>query len=152
MTLTMRVLTGLGLLLSLSTACASQSNETLVFTMEQALATSPGGADLTRVVDGEWDRVCIFRPRTTYERVDSVLGAEWPAARDIGIETEDDATLVAFVRGSTVVDHVMYPITRGDFGTPGPEQWYCLPRDRAILELRQPIDGSIPWIGPPPRR
>lgn len=150
--MTMRLVTGLALLLSLSTACASQSSETLVFTIEQALATSPGGADLTRVVGGDWDRVCIFRPHTSYERVDSVLGAEWPAVRDTGLETEADATLVAFVSGSTVVDHVMYPVAKGDFGTPGPEQWYCLPRESAVLELRQPIDGSIPWIGPPPRR
>jgi hypothetical protein len=142
----------LGLLLSLTTACASQSSETLVFTMEQALATSPGGADLTRVVPGEWDRVCIFRPHTTYARVDSVLGSQWEASRQTGVEASGDAALVAFVRGTTVIDHIMYPVAKGDFGTPGPEQWYCLPRERAVLELRQPIDGRIPWIGPAVRR
>ena len=143
-----RGITGLVLLAGLSTACASQSNESLVFTIEQALATSPAGADLGRIVEGDWDRVCIFRPGNTYERVDSVIGAEWPAARDTGLETGDDATLIAFVRGSTVLSHVMYPIAKGDFGTPGPEQGDCRPRDRAVFELRQPNDGSIPWIGP----
>ncbi|HSK20326.1 MAG TPA: hypothetical protein VK912_14335 [Longimicrobiales bacterium] len=143
-----RGITGLTLLLGLSTACASQSNESLVFTIEQALATSPSGADLGRLVQGDWDRVCIFRPGNTYERVDSVIGVDWPAARETGLETGSDATLIAFVNGSTVVSHVMYPIAKGDFGTPGPEQWYCRTRDRAVFELRQPIDGSIPWIGP----
>lgn len=143
-----RGVAGLGLMLSLSTACASQSNETLVFAIEQALTTSPGGADLTRVVDGDWNRVCIFRPRTPYQRVDSVLGTHWDQARETGIETRDDATLIAFVRGSAVASHVLYPVAKGDFGTRGPEQWYCLPRDRAVFELRQPIDGRIPWIGP----
>jgi hypothetical protein len=143
-----RGIAGLALLLSLSTACASQSNDSLVFTIEQALATSPGGADFARAVAGDWDRVCIFRPRTTYERVDSVLGVRWPGTRETGIETNSDATLIAFARGSTVVTHVMYPIAKGDFGTPGPEQWYCLPRARAVFELRLPIDGRIPWIGP----
>lgn len=143
-----RGITGLTLLFALSTACASQSNESLVFTIEQAFATAPAGADLGRSVEGHWDRVCIFRPGNTYERVDSVIGAPWSEVRATGLETGDDATLIAFVRGSTVVSHVMYPITKGDFGTPGPEQWYCRARDRAVFELRQPIDGSIPWIGP----
>lgn len=139
---------GLGLLATLSTACASQSNEALVFTIEQALATTPRGADLGRAVEGDWDRICIFRPRTTYARVDSVLGAPWQGTVGTGIEAGTDATLLVFARGSTVVEHVMYPIAKGDFGTPGPEQWYCRARDRAVFELRQPIEGRIPWIGP----
>ena len=143
-----RGITALTLVFGLSTACASQSNQTLVFTIEQTLATSPAAADFGRAVEGDWDRVCIFRPGNTYERVDSVIGARWPASRETGLETGDDATLIAFVRGSTVVSHVMYPIAKGDFGTPGPEQWYCRARDRAVFELRQPIDGRIPWIGP----
>ncbi|MGH7449530.1 MAG: hypothetical protein ACREK1_07210 [Longimicrobiales bacterium] len=143
-----RGMAGLALLLSLSTACASQSNDSLAFTIEQALATSPMGTDFSNVVPGDWDRVCIFRPGSTYERVDSVLGARWPDVRNTGIETADDVTLIAFVRGSSVVAHVMYPVFKGDFGTPGPEQWYCRPRGNAVFQLRQPIDGSIPWIGP----
>jgi hypothetical protein len=139
---------GLALLLTLTTACASQSNDTLVFTIEQALATSSSGADFANAIDGDWDRVCIFRPRTTYERVDSVIGTSWPEARETGLETGDDATLIAFVRGTSVLSHVMYPIVKGDFGTPGPEQWYCRPHTDAVFQLRQPIDGSIPWVGP----
>jgi hypothetical protein len=143
-----RALTGLAMLASLSTACASQSDDALIFTIEQALITSPRAADLGRAVDGDWDRVCIFRPRTTYERVDSVIGGRWSAVRETGLADSDDATLLAFLRGSDVVSHVMYPIEKGDFGTPGPEQWYCVTRENAVFELRQPIDGSIPWIGP----
>jgi hypothetical protein len=119
-----------------------------VFTIEQALVTSPMGADFASVVGGDWDRVCIFRPRTTYERVDSVLGAAWSEARETGLETSDDAALIAFVRGDRVVTHAMYPVAKGDFGTPGPEQWYCRPRADAVFQLRQPIEGSIPWVGP----
>lgn len=137
-----------GLLLLLSTACASQANDSLVFTIEQALATAPRGADFARAVEGDWDRVCIFRPGETSERVDSVLGAPWHGVQQTRIESTADSTLIVFARGSAVVEHVMYPIPKGDFGTPGPEQWYCLPRERAVFELRQPIDGSIPWIGP----
>lgn len=136
------------LMLTLSTACASQSNDSLVFTIEQALVTSPGGADLGRSVGGDWDRMCIFRPGTPAARVDSVLGASWRGVGSTRIGETDSATLLVFASGTSVVEHAMYPIAKGDFGTPGPEQWYCLPRERAVFELRQPIDGSIPWIGP----
>src|SRR5690606_11125906 len=69
------------LVLLLSSACSSQSSDPLVFTIEQALVTAPGGADLGRSVGGDWDRLCIFRPRTPTARVDSVLGAPWRGAR-----------------------------------------------------------------------
>jgi hypothetical protein len=142
---------GATLLLIQSSACVSQSNDALVFTIEQALATAPAGADFGRSVDGDWDRVCIFRPGTPYERVDSVLGAAWDGLRETGIEASEDATLLVFARGSDVAAHVMYPVLKGDFGTPGPEQWYCRPRSDAVFQLRQAIDGSIPWVGPVPR-
>ena len=79
---------GITLLLLHSSACVSQSNDALVFTIEQALATAPAGADLGRSVEGDWDRVCIFRPGTTYERVDSVLGAAWGAVRETEIDRD----------------------------------------------------------------
>ncbi|HEX6308711.1 MAG TPA: hypothetical protein VFZ69_11015 [Longimicrobiales bacterium] len=130
-----------------SVSCAQRSSDSLVFRLEQALATSQT-ADFARIVPGDWDRVCVFRPRTTYERVDSVVGAPWSGTRGTAIEASDDATLLLFARGSTVVEHVLYPVRKGEFGTPGPEQWYCRPRTRSVFELRQPIDGTIPWIGP----
>lgn len=129
------------------TACAPQTTS-LEFTIEQALATAPRGADLGRLIDGDWDRICIFRPPTPGERIDSVLGTRWRGAADTGIATSTDATLIVFATGSSVERHLMYPVSKGDFGTPGPEQWYCLPRARAVFELRQPFDGGIPWIGP----
>ncbi|HEX6134042.1 MAG TPA: hypothetical protein VFZ24_08760 [Longimicrobiales bacterium] len=146
------VMLAASLLLALAaTSCAQPSNDSLVFRLEQALATS-ARTDFAQVVPGDWDRVCVFRPGTTYERVDSVLGTAWSGTRSTGIAARDDATLLVFARGGTVVEHVLYPIRKGDFGTPGPEQWYCRQRTRAVFELRQPIEGRIPWIGPVERR
>lgn len=143
-----RLLLATGLSLTLAaTSCAQQANDTLVFTIEQALTTART-ADFATIVPGDWDRVCIFRPGSTYETVDSVIGVHSDAARDSRIEERTDATLILFVRDSTEIEHVLYPIRKGDFGTPGPEQWYCRPRTGAVFEMRQPIDGSIPWIGP----
>lgn len=135
-------------LTALLAGCATRGDDSLVFTIEQALATNPEGVDFADVVSGDWDRVCVFRALTPYERVDSVLGAEWTAVRETDLATSDDAALLAFVSGTRVVEHAMYPVRKGDFGTPGPEQWYCRPRSRAVFQLRHPIDGTIPWIGP----
>jgi hypothetical protein len=128
--------------------CATRPNDALVFTIEQALITAPQGADLGQSVQGEWDRICVFRPYTTYERVDSVIGARWRGARSTNIEQSDSATLLTFLRGTRVEDYVLFPRVKGDWGTPGPEQWYCRSRANAVFQLRQPFDGTIPWIGP----
>lgn len=132
----------------LLSACAARPNDALLFTIEQALITSPQGADLGGVVGGDWDRLCIFRPFTTYEQVDSVIGTRWSATRSTQIEESDSATLLTFLRGADVRDYVLFPREKGDWGTPGPETWYCRPRGSAVFEMRQPFDGTIPWIGP----
>jgi hypothetical protein len=144
------VVAGVALVALMSSACAGQSLE---FAIEQALATSPQGANFADVVRGDWDRICIVRPYVPAGQIESLLGVRWSGARDTGIDRNDDATLLVFARDSSVVEHVMYPRRKGDFGTPGPEQWYCRARADAVFQLRQPIDGSIPWIGPvgPPR-
>lgn len=128
-------------------ACSGEQEESLVFTIEQALATNPEGADLGRIIGGDWDRVCVFRADTPSERVDSAIGARRETA--VGTrESTDSAALLVFVRGTTVVKHARYPVRKGDFGTPGPATWYCRPREDAVFQLRHPIDGAIPWIGP----
>jgi hypothetical protein len=132
----------------LAAGCAARPNEALVFTIEQALITAPQGADFARSIPGDWDRLCVFRPYTTYAQVDSVIGAPWRDVRSSGIEMGDAATLLTFVRGTAVSEWVLYPRAKGDWGTPGPEQWYCRTRDNAVFQLRQPFDGGIPWIGP----
>ena len=129
-------------------ACAARPNDALVFTIEQALITAPQGADLGVTVEGDWDRLCIFRPFTPVARVDSVIGARWGAAASTNIEQSDSATLLTFLRGTDVRDYVLFPHEKGDWGTPGPETWYCRPRTSAVFQMRQPFDGSIPWIGP----
>jgi hypothetical protein len=148
--LTVRTLCAL--LAGAAAGCAPRPNGALEFTIEQALATSPEGADFAEAVAGDWARVCVFRPRTPFAVVDSVLGTAWADTRDTQIETRDDITLLVFARDGRVSGHVLYPVAKGDFGTPGPEQWYCRPRENAVFQLRQPIDGSIPWIGPVERR
>ena len=130
-----------------SVSCAQQSNEALVFTIEQTLNTNTT-ADFGRLVPGDWTTICVFRPGTPYATVDSALGKSWGGVQATEIEARDDVTLLVFHRDGVVIEHVLFPVPKGDFGTPGPEQWYCLPRASAVFEIRHPIEGRIPWIGP----
>ena len=125
--------------------CAGGSDETLVFTIEQALATSPNGAVLGRSVSGGWDRMCIFRPNTAPAVIDSVIGRPWREAES-DFSADDAHTLLVFATGERVDRWVLYPRAKGDF-TP-PEGRHCVARDDAVFQVRQPIDGSIPWVGP----
>ena len=129
--------------------CASRADETLVFTIEQALATSPNGASLDRQVSGEWERLCVFRPYTPVPLIDSALGFEWRGARSAGLDVTDTHTLLVFATADDVDRYVMFPRAKGDFTLA--DDGSCIDRRDAVFQLRQPIDGSMPWVGPVPR-
>lgn len=129
-------------------ACASVNDDRYVFSIEQALATSPRGADLGTVVPGAWDQVCVFTFHTAPTQVDSVIGRGWRAAGDVPTPTLQDFALLAFVEDRSVVERVRYPRSKGDFAGPGPAPWYCLSRAAAVFQQRAPIEGGPPWIGP----
>lgn len=133
----------------LACGCATSNDETLVFSIQQALATSGDGAALADVVPGEWDRLCVFTTNAALATIDSVTAS---AVRDPDRPAPAGYSLLAFMRGARVEETVRYPVDLGEFAAPGPQPWYCLPRDAAVFEMRSPIDGSIPWIGPVTRQ
>lgn len=132
----------------LGAACASASDDRYVFSVEQALATSPRGADLADVVPGAWDQVCVFTFHTPPVQVDSAIGQGWRNAGDVSTPTLQEFALLAFVEERRVVERIRYPRTKGDFAGPGPAPWYCLARADAVFQQRSPIEGGPPWIGP----
>lgn len=125
--------------------CATSNDETLVFSIRQALATSGDGAAMGDAVAGDWDRMCVFTTNADSATIDSVTAS---AVRDSERTMPAPYSLLAFMRGERAEETVRYPVDQGEFAAPGPEPWYCLPRDSAVFEMRSPIDGSIPWIGP----
>jgi hypothetical protein len=129
----------------LAVGCVPAGDDELVFSIEQALATSPQGAAFADVVPAQWDRLCVFTRYSTLAQVDSVTGAVTAGERSAQLDTY---TLLAFMDGSRPAARVEYPREKGDFGAPGPAPWYCVDRDAAVFQLRHPIEGGIPWIGP----
>lgn len=130
--------------------CLQRDSNSRLFAIEQALATSPAGADLARAVPGDWDRLCIVLPLTPPDQIEASMGAGWEAAERMEISTDSTTTLLLFVRGTEVVDAVRYPRAKAEFVLPrGAVE--CTSRDDAVFEMRMPIHGGAAWVQRVPR-
>jgi hypothetical protein len=132
---------------ALLSACVPAGDDDLVFSIEQALITSPDGATFDRAVPVPWDRLCVFTRYATLAQVDSVVGSV-AATRDAAATPLDTYALLAFMDGGRAAARVRYPREKGEFAAPGPPHWFCLDRADAIFQMRYPIEGGTPWIGP----
>lgn len=139
-----RVAAAIALIL-VQAACASRSDDSLVFSIQQALATTSGAVAMADVVPDTWDLLCVFTRNAASTQIDSVTSS---VVRDPDRAVPADYSLLAFLSRGDLEHRVAYPIDKGEFAAPGPEPWYCLSREAAVFEMRAPIDGSIPWIGP----
>lgn len=62
--------------------------------------------DLT---DFAWDKVHLFNPYTSTEKIHEDLGYVWPPAQSIGLYTRDDISLMVFMNRGKVVFYVEQP-------------------------------------------
>lgn len=69
-------------------------------------------ADLTTFA---WEKIYIFSPYTSLEKIHQFLGFKWSVARSTGIDYRDDINLLVFVENGKVVHFIEYPRTRADF-------------------------------------
>jgi hypothetical protein len=95
---------------------------------------SGGDVDLTRLADGDWDRVLVVVPGTPRETVSQALGTEYKGDLPFGRTGQ----LFVFARGRKLVRFADY---RGRATFNGFERPLdSLPRDRAVLAVR---DGVV---------
>ena len=89
--------------------------------------------DLTRLADGDWDRVIVAVPGTARERVSEALGSEYKGDLPFGRTGQ----LFVFARGNELVRFADY---RGRATFTGLERPLdVLPRDRAVLAVRNGV-------------
>ncbi|MBN1898038.1 MAG: hypothetical protein JW827_04610 [Spirochaetes bacterium] len=69
------------------------------------------------LTDFSWDRVFIFPPYTSDEKISQALGFIWQDAKATGIHYRDDICLLVFIKGNTVIHYTEYPRGQGDFAT-----------------------------------
>ncbi|MEM8882836.1 MAG: hypothetical protein AAGD14_02055 [Planctomycetota bacterium] len=84
--------------------------------IESEVARGPGTkfrlADLTEF---EWERVHLFGPYTSPETIEKTLGFSWCGSVRTEIQWSESITLLVFVKGDSVVRHVVLRRGRGDF-------------------------------------
>jgi hypothetical protein len=109
----MNFLLGLSpLLLATLSACQSPTSSDIA---KQFEASGGNSIDLATAVPGNWDRVCILGPYSRNAAAAKTLGFEWPAESHSRIAGNDGISLLVFVRGNAVENHVEHPRRAGDF-------------------------------------
>lgn len=78
----------------LAASCGSRQED---FTAAVVAAAKGDQLDLAAAVPAEWDRVYVFGPYTTDEKISYELGALWPGKPSM--ESRDDVTLLVFRSG-----------------------------------------------------
>ena len=106
------------------------------------------GARLTLVehTPFAWDKVCIFAPYTSADRIETATGIPGSAKDAHGIESNDGVDALLFVRGGRIVVSVGHPANRGEFG---PEVvGKCYSKEQAVFAVRTPPADTWGRIGP----
>jgi hypothetical protein len=114
-------------------ACADSAGRRIEAEVSQGLRTHPTAAVISKYVPGPWDRMCVIMPYSPPESIDSLLGFHWSSAKQTGISSDDAHTLLLFVSRGKVMNHLMYPRAKGDFGQPVSRS-YCVFRAQAVFK------------------
>lgn len=89
------------LLAVIANASLGFPNTGLADTLDEEART--GDPLMAEVTDFEWDRLCVFLPRTSSEEVDELLGFGWGV---VGGDRFENRLLLVFVRDDEVVTHL----------------------------------------------
>jgi hypothetical protein len=103
---------------------------------------NPTFLDVRRVMPFGWDAFYVFPPGTAVDQVKRSLGFDWGKAKDTGIDKRDDITLLVFVAGQTVQEHIEQPLSKGDFSRLKAAHPYT--PDEAYFELVTEIEAGAP--------
>lgn len=100
--------------------------------------------DVRRIMPFGWEKFYVFPPYTTVETIEDALGFNWPGAEKTGISERDDITLLVFVTGRTVQEHIEQPRAEGDFSQL--KAAYPYSPQEAYFELIEEDRGGQKWF------
>lgn len=101
----------------------------------------PISLDLASTIDGDWERVCIFGPYTSRERIDAALGLHWDCTA-AQIDSDDSNCLLVFLARGSVMGFAKVPRGECDFFDLG-DAGKCFSRDDAVFTIT--TDPSSGW-------
>ncbi len=129
-----------GLLLSLLLpgACSSQEPDPLPRQLRLAVDAGAETFDFAAHTTVPWDRMYVFGPYTSRDRVEQVLGFAWRGYQQTSIEGFDGVCLVVFVRDGSVVHwyeqprHIELGLLANDTGYTPAEARFRIEREGRI--------------------
>ena len=113
-------------------------------TLAKQRSAAPVYLDVIRAMPIEWEKFYMFPPYTPIEDVQKALGFKWKGAAKTRIDERDDVTLLLFVAGQTVVDHIEHPRNKGDFSRLRAGHPYDA--RRAYFEVVEDTRDGQPWF------
>lgn len=129
----MKGVTLLALLLSV-TACDSHSDRVL------EIDKNAGDINLADMVDGDWDRLCLFPPYANNKMAAERLGFAWDLEATSRIDTWDAITLLVFSQQGKV--RFFYEVPRwADFAHLA---GHCFERSNAHFNVRSGVVAHLP--------
>lgn len=97
--------------------------------------------DLSSITTFPWDKLYVFGPYTSSQRIDSILGNFWIGSRFTSIKSNDRITLLVFTRNGRVVQHLEFPRGQGDFSPADNGKGYAIEESHFLVDER----GRIIW-------
>ena len=96
------------LLVFIATSCG----QTVPTTKRLELSTQGGEVDLSEMLSGTWDRICLLPPYSTNEHAKAVLGVPLSIETKTRITSLDSITLLVTMRRNRITG--LYEIPRGN--------------------------------------
>jgi len=112
----------------LSISC-SKYNEALSKTFD----VSSGTVDLSKQLQGNWDKVCLLTPYSNNESAENILGFKFNVEEKSNIFVSDSITLVVAVKGNEVLKYFEVPRSNIDLASIDAS---CYTKDNAKFKIK----------------
>lgn len=118
---------------------ASENNRQILQTnLARAISQNQAGeipvVDFSSITTFSWDRLYIFGPYTSSEKIDSILGSFWIGSRFTSIKSSDRITLLVFTKNGRVVQYLEFPRGQGDFSPADNGKGYAIEESRFLVD------------------
>jgi hypothetical protein len=102
--------------------------------------TSSNIVDLSKEVNGKWDRVCILTPYSTNQYAEKVLGFKFDVETKTDIFSSDGISLLIFANDNNAIQYYEVPRNNVDFSSLDTS---CYKHDSAKFKLNKKANG---WV------
>jgi hypothetical protein len=99
-----------------------------------------GEIDFSAIIEGEWDRVCLFEPYSNNEVAKKLLGFHWDLEGNSAIYMDEGLTLFVFAKGNEV--EVFHEVPRwADFSHLGGK---CFLHGNSVFNIKSGDAKHVP--------